>query len=156
MILTSTLTYGQNKVKGHFVSNFAMAGWFDTQIQLNDDSTFKYQLIGDLFYDLTQGTYTIDKDTIKLAFDKEPLFDTLRISGDSTVIIPLPNNPATANRPNNLLFKNRKLFKIGDNGQVIKKYQGFSKMRQFIFFGHKRMKYRKFYLEKVDYEWKNY
>lgn len=146
---------GQHKVTGHYVTNLAESGWFTTQIQLNKDQTFKYQFKGDLSNDLAHGTFTINGDTIKLNYETHASIElTPQIAGDSAEFKSYFPNLSELNRPQELLYKNGKLWFLNEKGQIKRTALGYR--RQFLIFGPRKLVKRIFYLKPVNYEWKNW
>jgi hypothetical protein len=127
----------QNNVDGYYSSNFAVSGWFGTQILLNTDKTFIYQYTGDLFNDKATGSYKVVNDTIFLEFTPE-LIDTITyVITDSTgkevkFKPPQPVNHAAGARPQKLLHRRDKLLIVKSDGQILKKARdGKGKKREY-------------------------
>lgn len=112
-VFSFSIVKSQDSLAGCYYSNFAIIGWFGTQIKLNDDKSFEYVFSGDLFHDKTSGTYELNKDCIILNFKQNT--DSLQLSfSDSTgnlitSKIPVPENPASQFRPSKLKIKKDKL-----------------------------------------------
>jgi hypothetical protein len=124
IVFTTNIAFGQqNKIVGYYRSNYAQLDFFVTQIELLNDSTFKYVFSGDLFYDRVNGKYKISSDTIYFYYLPEQLDTTTYTYIDSTgkafklKIPPTPNYVAHL-RPSKLYYKNRKLFSIKPNEQA--------------------------------------
>lgn len=138
LILTSLLTVGQNRLPGYYSSNVAESGFFATKIQLNPDSTFKYEFRGDLMYNKGTGRYKVqNKRLILLTFDKDENTDPMARALGSN-----------GKRPTRLYYKNGKLYEFGTNGELVKKGQAFSRHKKFLIFGYPYMRTRKVYLKR--------
>ena len=128
---------GQRDVTGYYSSNTADMGFFETRIQLNKDSTFRYEFVGDMMYNKGTGTYEIEGEKIvHLTFDIDSLTALEKaLSSDGK-------------RPNKLLYKNGQLHEFTQDGQIVKKGKGLSRHKKFLFFGDRYMTTRKLYLKK--------
>ncbi len=130
----------QNSISGCYSSNFAIIGWFGTQIKFNDDKSFEYLFAGDLFYDKINGTYEIVKNQIILNYTKNT--DSLEITmSDSTGNLvtsrfPMFENNAANHRPSKLRIKGERLVIYDRKGKIVHR-----KMNS-------REKWRKYYLVK--------
>jgi hypothetical protein len=115
LIFYSVTALGQKNVIGCYRNNFAELGFFGTRISLNTDSTFQYRFAGDLQSDYGSGKYHLIKDTIFLRFDKDS---------------------SKYNRPTRFLYHHNKLFSFNiETGKVVKYAQGYSKHKEYLFFG---------------------
>lgn len=148
----SYLSFAQSKIDGHYVSNFAIGGRFLTQIQLNADSTFKYQKQGELTNDIDSGRYSLINDTIVLNYTKIDYPAYVYYIKDSTNLIwdSIPNIIKRLDRPEYFLLKNKKLWVINIKGEIVDKAPYYNRKKSRI---GNNMKKRKYYLEKVEYEW---
>jgi hypothetical protein len=81
LIVFGRLNAQVNKIAGFYSDNFPGNGFFMTFIQLNTDSTFKYEEGGDLQDDKAIGTYRLVKDTLFLIY-KPSKYDTLYYTKD--------------------------------------------------------------------------
>jgi hypothetical protein len=72
LVLTLTITSCKTsrKVVGVYRTNFPSLGFFMTQIDLNNDSTFHYIFSGDLTHVELDGKYKINDKRLYLRFDK--------------------------------------------------------------------------------------
>lgn len=144
LLLNFESVNSQTTINGCYSSNFAIIGWFGTQIKLNDDKSFEYLFSGDLFYDKIGGTYEIVKEQIILNYKKNT--DTLKITmSDSTGNLvthrfPMPDNSAANNRPSKLKLKGSRLIIYDGRGKIVRR-----KMNS-------REKWRKYYLIKIPCE----
>jgi len=115
-------TFGQKRLTGYYSSNKAQLGFFVTQIQLNEDSTFKYEFSGDLAYDNGTGKYwTEKKKLIHLNF-YQPKLDSAQRTAQAL------QGGGPSGRPKTLLFHNGRLFFADSAGR--KKGKGFMKKRK--------------------------
>jgi hypothetical protein len=137
------LTFGQGRLPGYYKSNFAIGRYFERKIQLNEDSTFKYEYSGDLSYYKGTGTYVTKDNIIILLYNP--------FQPDTTDNYPLDSPADTILQIKKLLFKSSRLYIIDKNGELkdkaVAKYT-----RQFIFFGQRRPRTKKYYLEKRNNE----
>jgi len=114
----SNIAFGQkSKIPGYYISNYAELGFFVTQIELFEDSSFKYEFSGDLFLDKVKGKYRVKKDTIYFDYYPEQIDTTTYTFTDSTgkvfnVKLPQRRNYSEHLRPHRLRFKNGKLYAI--------------------------------------------
>ncbi len=123
---------------GFYSSNVAEIGFFVTRIQLNNDSTFKYEFSGDLMYNKGTGKYRIEnKKLIHLTFDTDDTIDP--------IVKALSSN---GKRPSRLFYKKRRLHEFNVNGQLVKRGQGMSRHKKLLFFGDRYLTTRKVYLKK--------
>lgn len=58
------------KIEGTYKSNFAESGFFMTEIEFKNDSTFIYKFSGDLIHQQLTGNYKIDQQNVYLRFKK--------------------------------------------------------------------------------------
>ncbi|WP_225987828.1 hypothetical protein, partial [Rufibacter sp. LB8] len=134
---------------GYYSSNFGVSGWFITELQLNNDSTFNYRFSGDLFIDESKGAYDFHNDTLYLMFAPKQTDEFTSSLPDSVQQkfrgLEVPNY-AASERPGRLLYKNGKLFELNSKGKVVKRKQ--SNIRKWILWGDTNMKDRKYFLEK--------
>jgi hypothetical protein len=137
LTLISLATFGQRSLPGYYSSNVADIGFFLTKIQLNNDSTFKYEFSGDLAYNKGTGKYKIEnKNITHLTFDTDSI-DTLEKALSRG-----------GERPSRLLYKNGRLHSFRKDGQIVKKGKGLSRHKKFLFFGDRYLTTRQFYLKK--------
>jgi hypothetical protein len=137
LTIVSLSTFGQRSLTGYYSSNAADMGFFVTRIQLNKDSTFKYEFSGDMMYNKGTGTYRIEnRKIIHLTFDKDSLTTIEKALSSS------------GKRPNKLLYKSGRLHEFSKDGQIIKKGKGLSRHKKFLFFGDRYLTTRKLYLKK--------
>jgi hypothetical protein len=94
----TTWTFGQEGITGYYKSNFAVGGYFERKIQLNEDLTFKYEYSGDLSYYKGTGTYKVEDNILRLRFDA--------FQPDTTDNYPLDNPADTILQVKKLLIKN--------------------------------------------------
>lgn len=126
----------QTTVKGCYVNNFAIIGWFGTQIQFNEDSTFNYLFAGDLYHDRIDGVYSIKNDTIYLEYIERTDTTYLEIrEPDGVKRIPIirPKNQASGYRPVKLLIKKGKLLIYREEDQFIRYQYNANHRRQRYF-----------------------
>lgn len=114
----SNIAFGQkSKIPGYYISNYAELGFFVTQIELFEDSTFKYEFSGDLFLDKANGKYKVKKDTIYFEYHPEQIDTTTYTFTDSTGEVfnfkkrQMPNYSEHL-RPHRLRYKKGKLYAI--------------------------------------------
>ena len=77
------------KINGKYRSNFADLGFYITAIELKADSTFHYELSGDLLQTELTGKYKIKKSKLYLRFYKlkgEREAEIIKISGKDTIV----------------------------------------------------------------------
>lgn len=155
-----------NKVYGFYVSNFPISEFFTTQIQLNTDSTFKYEWWGDMRNDLAIGSYEVNNDTILLTYIPSK-YDTLYFWKDDTTgadtniiwhyktynptkqdhAIKLKNYDLVSyigNRPLKFYYKHQKLLLLG-----LHKAECLSRHKMFLLFGKHYRRTKKYYLKKL-------
>lgn len=125
LVFNFSIVKSQNSITGCYSSNFAIIGWFGTHLKLNDDDSFEYLFVGDLFYDKTGGTFEVSRNNIILHFKQ--ITDSLEISlRDSTGNIftsklPTPENNAANYRPSQLKIKNTRLIIYNRNGKRVRR-----------------------------------
>ncbi len=125
LVFNFSIVKSQNSIAGCYSSNFAIIGWFGTNIKLNDDKSFEYLFSGDLFYDKTVGTFDVYKNCIILNFKQNT--DSLQISfSDSTGNLttskfPKPENNSAQNRPSKLKIKKNKLIIYDRQGKRVRR-----------------------------------
>jgi hypothetical protein len=109
--LTITISaLGQRDITGYYSSNTADMGFFVTKIQLNKDSTFKYEFGGDMMYNKGTGMYKIENgNIIHLTFDKDSMTTIEKALSSS------------GKRPNKLLYKRGRLHEFTKEGEIVKK-----------------------------------
>jgi hypothetical protein len=137
-------------ILGKYRSNFAVNGFFVTRLNLNSDSTFGYRMSGDLIFDTSNGHYKLDRHHLTLYHKPfQPDTSEYKKYGKEAVLL---SHALSTNRhlmtPTKYLIRNDKLFVIDSTGMVIKKQFGYSKKRQYLFFGKHWYK-RKYYLKRV-------
>lgn len=139
-------------LSGAYGSNFAVIGFFGTKFQFRTDSTFDYWYAGDLMSDKATGTYQINEKVILLNYDEQAVKDRFLVRENSigqvdTIFF---TNPAAVLRPKKLKIRGDKLFEIKDNGKIVKREQGFSRIRKYIFWGDHFMTNRRYFLKKIE------
>jgi hypothetical protein len=143
LLTLTTWTFGQKDITGYYKSNFAVGRYFERKILLNEDLTFKYEYSGDLSYYKGTGTYKVEDNILRLHFDA--------FQPDTTDNFPLDNPADTILQVKKFLIKNGRLFIFDKNGELKdKEVAKFTK--QFIFFGQRRPRVKKYYLEKRNGE----
>ena len=139
----SSSLWGQN-IEGYYASNAAVLGFFVTRIQLNPDSTFKYEFAGDLQYDYGTGRYKFVESTVHLQFDAIE---------DTSYVIKAFREVHASNRPSKYLLRGNKLWSYHvEQGHVVKQGQALSRRRKFLFFGDHYLTKRRIYLEKIPHK----
>jgi hypothetical protein len=122
--ILSNNAFGQkSKIPGYYISNYAELGFFVTQIELFEDSTFKYEFSGDLFLDRVKGKYRVKKDTIYFDYYPEQIDTTTYTFTDSTGEVFSFKKPKMPNytehlRPHRLRYKKGKLYAIKTDSQI--------------------------------------
>jgi hypothetical protein len=142
---------GSRELAGLYRSNFATLGFFATAVQLKPDSTFTYRFAGDLLADKAQGVYQFKHDTVYLRYNPEqtePESLSLPDSVKAVAVAFSALSHAAAPRPARFFYKNRRLYSVNQQGQVVKRAQGYSKRRKWGHWGDTYLKYRKHYLKK--------
>jgi len=113
----------QSSLLGCYVSNFAIIGWFGTNLELNEDKSFTYLFAGDLYYDKIEGTYELVKNEVILTYPA--CTDSLEISFRDSIgnlvsrKFPLPENNAANYRPSKLRIKRNKLVIYDQHGKRV-------------------------------------
>ncbi len=127
-------TFGQKSIAGYYSTDpYRM---YTLRLQLNNDSTFKYESSGHMSYDKGSGWYTYDKSHhIHLIYDTSLPYEKFR-----NLVVHGP-------RPYEFLYKRGKLFVFWD-GKIQKRSYAMSKHRKYIFFGEAYMIKKKMYLKK--------
>lgn len=126
---------------GYYSSNVAALGFFVTKIQVNEDSTFKFEFSGDLSYSNGTGKYKVDNQgVVHLDFEPE-----LPANSADLITLALTGN---GYKPQRFHYKNGKLYIFHLDGHIVKKGQGLSRRRKYLFFGEQYMTTRKMYLKK--------
>jgi hypothetical protein len=142
---------GSRELVGLYRSNFATLGFFATAVHLKTDSTFTYHFAGDLLADKAQGVYQVKHDTVYLHYTPEQMDAQLLALPDSVRAVALAisslNHPAVP-RPARFFYKHRKLYNVTQQGHIVKREQGYSKRRKWVYWGDTYLKYRKYYLKK--------
>lgn len=139
----TTWTFGQEGITGYYKSNFAVKGYFERKILLSENLNFKYEYSGDLSYYKGTGTYKVDGSILRLLFNE--------FQPDTTDNYPFDNPADTILQVKKLLIEDGRLFIFDKNGQL--KDKDVAKFaKQFIFFGKRRPKFKKYYLEKINGE----
>lgn len=131
LTIISLTVLGQRKLTGFYSSKTADLGFFVTRVQLETDSTFKYEFSGDLAYSKGTGKYRIEgKKIIHLEFDP------INLDSASTLMDALSGG-ASRTRPMKFLYKRRRLYYFHvTTGQLVKKnYLKKRKGRELIFRG---------------------
>lgn len=154
-----------NKVAGFYADNFYAYGFFATFIQLNPDSTFKYEWGGDMEDDRAIGTYKIINDTVFLTYlpskydtsyyIKDTLYSTIGSSDSGRLHLFVINHPAVIkkytisyhidHRPSKFYYRHKKLLCVYD-GSIVHKIQDNSAHRMFLLFGKHYKRMRKCYM----------
>jgi hypothetical protein len=111
LLVNGFSTFGQKRLKGFYSSKKPELGFFVTRIQLNQDSTFKYEFGGDLAYDKGTGKYWCEKgDLILLKFDEVKLDSVQKI-------MQAPQGGGPSGRPKGFIYANGKLFSVDNLGE---------------------------------------
>ncbi len=131
-------------MQGTYVSRFAIIGFFVTRITIKSDTTFGYHFEGDLENDSAQGQYKTSKNILLLNFEV-PKIDT------SDKFHVLYVNHWEVSRPDKLLIKHNRLFKISKTGEIIKMETASVTKRKFFLFGQKisKLRKKKFYYKRL-------
>ncbi|MBC7391684.1 MAG: hypothetical protein H7329_20990 [Opitutaceae bacterium] len=138
-------------ITGSYRSNFAELGFFSTRIKLKPDNTFEYRFRGDLIFDTATGKYRIDRRKLILTYDPRPI-DTSGLSYMRSVGFKLDeplNLKSDAGLPHVFYIGREKLYGSYQDGKIVRKAVGYSKRKQYLFFGTHYYK-RKHYLKRVD------
>ncbi|MDR6562018.1 MULTISPECIES: hypothetical protein [unclassified Arcicella] len=150
-----------NKViTGRYRSNFAQLVFFKTNIVLKSDSTFHYQLSGDLENTELEGIYKTHKDKLYLRFYKlkdEPA-DAIKIVGKDTIVDfeKLYNtHPYELKRENEIeyhlkfkILKNKLQSYRIDNNKLVKRIKTYSSRKYILFW--KKNHSKKYFLKRVE------
>ena len=128
--------YGQNMITGIYRT------YFGNSLNIKADSTFEYRWSFDMQSSWTHGKWFVKEDTI--LFQMIPVYDTLKIEGENrkvtdSLILSLDPKPEqvtpdifkvlysygqnTHSYPEKLVFKKGKLFRLAEDGSVIRKKQ---------------------------------
>jgi hypothetical protein len=142
------------KISGTYYSNFAVIGFFGTKINFKSDSTFDYRFSGDLFRDQATGTYKIEGRLVKLSFDPDTTdYESLAMMvKDSlgnivrTLHTPLIR-PIDLPRPSQLKISGTRLLTYDDQGKIVRRELGHSRIRTFLFWGGHFMISRRYCLK---------
>jgi len=141
-------------VSGRYRSNFAVAGFFSTVINLNKDSSFGYRTRGDMMFDTSNGHYKL-KNGYVILYHEPFRPDSSLYKGyskaDISLMFGLSTNQHLGN-PEKYLAGHNKLFACDSTGKVVKKEFGYSKRRQFFVFGKHWYK-RRYYLKRVAWHY---
>jgi hypothetical protein len=128
-LFTTFIVSGQN----HYIGEWN--DYWGNSIEIKADSTFKFKWRFDLILDWTNGTWTINNDTMYFKF--VPVYDTLKysnsyaleLSDDEIPSVSLTSHIAeytvggqdTSKMPKKLFYRDDKLFTIKTNGKLIKR-----------------------------------
>jgi len=138
-------------ISGKYRSNFAVHGFFVTRINLNIDSTFGYRMSGDMMFDTSNGHYRLNKKYVVLSHQPfQPDTSEYEKYGKEAVLLSYAlstNKHLTA--PEKYVMGHNKLFVCDSIGNIVRKQFGYSKRRQYLFFGKHWYK-RRYYLKRVD------
>jgi len=136
---------------GKYRSNFAVHGFFVTRINLNTDSTFGYRMSGDMMFDTSNGHYKVDKKYVVLSHQPfQPDTSEFEKYGKEAVLLSYAlSTNKHLNSPENYVIGHNKLFVCDSTSNVVRKQFGYSKRRQYLFFGKHWYK-RRYYLKRVD------
>ena len=141
LLLKFESVISQNSITGCYSSNFAIIGWFGTQLKLNEDKSFDYLYAGDLFYDKISGTYEILNNELILNFAETTDSLEIMLKDSSGNVIsrrfPVPENNAANQRPSKLKIKDHRLIIFDQDGKMVRR-----KMNS-------REKWQKYYLVKI-------
>lgn len=114
LLIVFTTSCNQRTLTGYYSSNKAELGFFVTRLQLNPDSTFKYEFSGDLAYSKGEGKYSYEDRILTISFDEVELDSADRIttalSGGS-----IPTGQMI------FIYKNGNIYKINESGEIVKK-----------------------------------
>ena len=144
-MIISVSAFGQKNLPGYYSSNVPSLGFFVTRIQLNEDSTFKYEFSGDLAYNKGTGTYKVkDRKVVLLVFDT---IDHSQLDS-SRRFVAIIQSLGDGGRPKKLWFKNKRLYHTDSVGAMVKRGQAISRHKRFLLFGDKYLANRKIYLRK--------
>jgi len=136
MICLAQMAFGQSdKITGYYSSNFAILGFFVTQVQLDSDGTFIYDMRGDLSHDHEKGTYSFDKDTVYLNYpgrfvdtcDSKVLWYTTDLNGHRVNY--------SHKGPDKFYYQSNKLFILDDSGKLF-----YSKKSDYYLLKHPNMR----------------
>jgi hypothetical protein len=150
------------KVDGKYRSNFAEMGFFVTKIELNRDNTFHYEFSGDLLHTELDGKYRVENKKLYLRFNKlkgETESKIGKVNGKDTIVNfeNLGNSHSYELKKENeieyhLKYKisKQRLFVYNvQTDQIVRKANGYSETRKYLFFGPKYYKKKK-YLKKIE------
>jgi len=163
LAVTFTTCKTSKEVVGVYRTNFPSLGFFMTQIDLKDDSTFHYIFSGDLTHVELDGNFRINDNKLYLRFDK--------LKEDyNSLVFGTEENPDTVlnfkdwqnshtyelKMENGIEYhlkykiKNNKLnvYHI-ETGRIVRKGKWFTDRKRFILFGPNYKK-KKRYLKKID------
>ena len=121
---------------------FGTSWFFQTQILLKKDSTFKYQYFGDLTNQIVYGTYSVTNDTIQLFLEQIPP-DTMFSNVDSLSYLVITNARQPVIREK-WFYRDGKLWKVDHDGKI----NHFSRDGAY--------RERDFYLKKTSYRWREW
>lgn len=127
----------QRDITGYYSSNAASLGFFVTRIQLSKDSTFKFEMSGDLAYGQGRGTYKVtNRKIIHLTFNHDSLTTLERALSRG------------GNKPTKLLYNGGRLYEVTEDGRVLKKGKALSRRKKFLIFGDRYLTTRRLFLKK--------
>jgi hypothetical protein len=110
-------------IAGTYTSNFAVRGFFMTQIKLHSDSTLEYRYWGDMAFDTATANYRLVKNRLYLKYYpiKVDTSNWTRLRQQGITIMENELNRYGKSAPFQLLVRDNKLFLVDSNGTVIKR-----------------------------------
>lgn len=107
----------QENIRGCYAS---VNCFTSTLVEFKKDSTFNYQMRGDLLYDESKGIYHIKEDTVFLLFKEvKPRYERVSINGDSVdVLMNITELRFSKGRPNKFYIHKKCLYEIDVNDKV--------------------------------------
>ena len=150
LILGFSSCNSTKNISGTYGSNFAIIGFFGTEINLKSDATFSYRMRGDMMGDTANGKYQV-KDRFLILYYDPPIVDTTLYANygkEATLISQALTN--TPSRPYKFFIAHDKLFVADTLGNINKLRQGLSRHKKYLLCGHHYMKKRKYYLKRID------
>jgi hypothetical protein len=147
IIIVPFFTFGQRNLPGFYRINFSWGGKSNLSILLNRDSTFVYSFpsdksigMGDIYLNFAIGTFHYHHKYIFLGYD------SIRVDTNNKTY--QFDQSDTAYLPTRFIYKNKKLWIIDKEGNVVKYSPCVSRFKQFIFFGDHYVTKRKYYFKK--------
>jgi len=151
-----------SKVAGFYADNFPAYGFFMTFIQLNPDSTFKYEWGGDMQDDRAIGIYKVINDTVLLTYlpfhcdTSYFMKDSGSIDSSITYLFPFKHpiklksyelSSYIGHRPLKFYYKHKKLLYVWiSGGKIVYKCENYSRRKRFLLLGEHYRKIRKCYM----------